>query len=189
MTNNLFITGRIRSGKSTLLKSMVDPIIALTGGYFVQRLFIRGETKGFRLVDITQESYQPDRQMQDLEDFSGLIAVLGEGGKNCCYETFHTMGVSILNQASREKQLILMDELGRIETKVPEFTQAVFQVLDSTIPVLGVIKKETNPFLDRIRARPDVQVIDLDDWGLDRAENGIRQFLKARFPYYLDIGK
>lgn len=179
MSKHIFITGRIRSGKSTLLKTMVDPILHLTGGYFVQRLFIDGESRAFRLVDITHESYLPDRQVQDLADFSDLIGVMGE--KNQFYhDIFRTTGVASLQNACRQKQLVLMDELGRIETKVPVFMQAVFDTLDCGIPVLGVIKKESNPFLDKVRARPDVHIIDMDECSADLARNQVQQFLASK---------
>ncbi|HHV63822.1 MAG TPA: hypothetical protein GXX46_01895 [Peptococcaceae bacterium] len=180
MPNNLLITGKIRSGKSTLLKEMIDPLLTVTGGYYVQRLFIQGESRAFRLVDINRESYLPNLEVQNIESFPGLIAVMGEE-KHCYFEPFRNIGVLALKQAAEQKQLILMDELGRFETKVPEFMQAVFQTLDNNLPVLGVIKKETNPFLDRIRARSDVDVIDIDKVGLSVARKKIELFLSTVF--------
>lgn len=179
MPKNLFITGCKRSGKSTLLKNMIDPIVHLTGGYFVQRLFIQGESRAFRLVDITSESYLPNRHVQDLEGFSDLIAVMSKG-KIFHYDTFKTIGISALKQACEKKQLVLMDELGRIEIMVPDFMQTVFSVLDSEVPVLGVLKKESNPFLDQIRARIDVEVIDMDACGSDCVRDEVQQFLISR---------
>lgn len=176
MPKNLFITGRKRSGKSTLLKTMIDPIIHLTGGYFVQRLFIQGESRAFRLVHITSESYLPNRHVQDFEGFSDLIAVTSKENK-FYYDTFKTIGVSALKQACEEKQLVLMDELGRIEIMVPDFMQTVFNVLDSEVPVLGVLKKESNPFLDQIKARLDVEVLDMDACGSDCVRDKVQQFL------------
>jgi nucleoside-triphosphatase len=55
-----------------------------------------------------------------------------------------------------------MDELGRFELGSPAFLAAVGEALDSSVPVVGVLKAESNPFLDSIRARPDTAVIDLD---------------------------
>jgi nucleoside-triphosphatase len=179
MQKNLFITGRIRSGKSTLLRTMLEPLLHITGGYFVQRLFIDGESRAFRLADITKESYLPDRHVKDLAGINDLIAVMGQ--EKCFnYDTFRTIGVDSLTKACRQKQIVVMDELGRIETRVPEFMQAVFETLDSDIPTLGVIKKESNPFLDQIRARADVDIIDMDNYTADLARNQVQHFLAAR---------
>ncbi|MGI5901072.1 MAG: nucleoside-triphosphatase [Desulfitobacteriia bacterium] len=161
MHKNLFITGPVRTGKSTLLKTMIDPFAFLTGGFFVQRLIIRGKTKAFRLVDIAAESYFPNRQVTSLDDFTDFIMVIDKERKYN-HKVFRINGVRALKRACREKQLILMDELGRIETKVPEFMEAVFKALDSDIPVLGVLKDERNFFLDQIRERSDVRIIRKD---------------------------
>jgi hypothetical protein len=40
MTSNLFLTGRIKCGKSTLIKQEITPYLDDVGGYFVQRLFL-----------------------------------------------------------------------------------------------------------------------------------------------------
>ncbi|MGI6449390.1 MAG: nucleoside-triphosphatase [Desulfitobacteriia bacterium] len=179
MPNNLLITGKIRSGKSTLLKEMIDPFLKVTGGYYVQRLFIQGESRAFRLVDLNRECYLPNLEVQNIESFSDLIAVIGEE-KHLYFDPFRKIGVPALKQAAEKKQLILMDELGRFETKVPEFMQAVFKILDNNLPVLGVIKKETNPFLERIRERSDVYVIDMDEIGLDTARREVERFLNSK---------
>ncbi|MEL1136021.1 nucleoside-triphosphatase [Desulfitobacterium sp. THU1] len=184
MPNNLLITGQIRSGKSTLLKSMIDPLKSMTGGYFVQRLFVQEETRAFRLVDIAQESYLPNRHVEDVKAFSDIIMIKGEGSP-INYEVFRTIGTSSLRSAGEKKQLILMDELGTMETAVPEFKEAVTQALDKDITVLGVLKKKANPFLDQIKARPDVLVLDMDYWGPDRVREEVRKFLAKN--HYLEV--
>jgi nucleoside-triphosphatase THEP1 len=71
-----------------------------------------------------------------------------------------------------------MDELGRFELEAPLFLAAVTQALDSPVPVVGVLKAESNLFLDGIRARPDVKVVTLDDSG---AHAGARVAFEAAF--------
>jgi len=177
MPNNLFITGLIRSGKSTLLKEVVDPVKNLTGGFFVQRLFVNGESKAFRLVDIAAEDYWPNRDVAASACFKDLIMV-AEEKKTVYYDVFKTIGVPALQQAVNAKKLVLMDELGRLELKVPEFTETVWAILDREIPVLGVLKKESNSFLDRIKQRQDVTVFDLDVRDRYQVKENILKFLK-----------
>ena len=142
----------------------------------MQRLIINGETKPFRLVDVSKESYIPNRDVDSIAEYADLMAVIDKDRK-LYYEVFRTVGISSLDNAIKQKKLILMDELGRIETKVPEFINAVYEALDSSIPVLGVIKKESNFFLDKVRAHPDTLVIDTDDYSQDRSKEEILKFL------------
>lgn len=176
MANNIFITGRIRSGKSTLLKEMIDPMKNLIGGFFVQRLFIDNESKAFRMVDISKENYLPNRDVESLEGMADLMAITGEG-KTIFYDVFRTVGVEALRKASESKQLVLMDELGKMEIDILEFTQMVFDVLDKEVPVLGIIKKDDNLFLEKIRRRSDVTVLDLDYIKREIVKAKIRDFI------------
>jgi hypothetical protein len=40
MIRNLFLTGRIKCGKSTLIKQEITPFLDDIGGYYVQRVFL-----------------------------------------------------------------------------------------------------------------------------------------------------
>ncbi len=179
MPNNLLITGRIRSGKSTLLKTMIDSLEPITGGYFAQRLFILDQTRGFRLVDLSQELYLPNRRIEDLQAFSDIFLVKGEES-SVNEKIFRTLGVTSLRSAWGKKQLILMDELGTIEATVPEFMEAVYQTLDRDIPVLGILKKKAHPFLDQIKSRADVQLLDMDQMGCEEVQKEVQRFLVSR---------
>lgn len=176
MPNNLFITGTIRIGKSTLLKEVIDPIKSLTGGFFVQRLLKGNETYGFRLVDIAKENYLPNLQIEDFKDCYDIILLKGKENP-INYGVFKRVGVATLTFTREERKLILMDELGIMETEVPEFTEIVCQTLDKDTPVIGVLKKKSNPFLDKIRARSDVQILDMDVLNRNQIKKQINKFL------------
>ena len=68
-------------------------------------------------------------------------------------------GVALLEQAG--PPLILMDELGFMENEAHVFQQKVLEILDGNIPVLGVIKPQSFPFLDKVRNHPKVKVLDI----------------------------
>ena len=58
----------------------------------------------------------------------------------------------------KEKEIIVMDELGRFELNSPAFQQKVHILLDSKKIVLGVIKSEKNFFLESIKNRKDINL-------------------------------
>lgn len=70
-------------------------------------------------------------------------------------EVFDNCGVKLLNSS---KNIILIDELGRFELDAEEFKDKIFSLLDSDKLLIGVIKAESNIFLDKIKAREDVKV-------------------------------
>ena len=85
-------------------------------------------------------------------------------GKGCqgITKAFETRGVEILKNAlHHQSDLILMDELGFFEKEALKFQQKVFELLDGGTKVLGVIKKRSNPFLESIKKRENVMVIEV----------------------------
>ncbi len=50
--------------------------------------------------------------------------------------------------------LVVMDELGVMESGAEEFCAAVLALLDGDAPVLAVVKDKHPPFLDAVRAHP-----------------------------------
>jgi len=178
LSNNLFITGKIRTGKSTILKEAITPFKSLAGGFFVQRILRGKETYAFRLVDLAKEAYLPNMQIDDLQNHADYI-LLKLSNAPVDGEVFKRVGMFSLTNAWEHKGLILMDELGIMEANIPEFTDAVWQTLDKNIPVIGVIKKKPNPFLDKVRARTDVQIIDLDELGTALVRKKIKEFLRV----------
>ncbi len=165
MTINVFITGQKRTGKSSLLQEIVKNFSASTGGYFVQRLFTGADFKAFRMVDFTKEDYVLEKRLIYLSEETNIFAQVSASGSSMTIYSgvFDTFGTEVLHESLRNnKKIILLDEVGRIELDSEPFMAAVFHVLDSPAFVLGTIKKETNLFLDSIRRRSDVIVLDLD---------------------------
>ncbi|RCW62204.1 MULTISPECIES: nucleoside-triphosphatase [Halanaerobium] len=73
-------------------------------------------------------------------------------------DVFNNLGFELLDQSG---EIVVMDELGRFELKAEKFQKKVFSLLDSEKIVIGVIKNESNPFLDRIRQRDDLKIYEL----------------------------
>ncbi len=169
-------------GKSTLIKKEIEPYLSDVGGYFVQRLFRSGEKVGFKMIELQdKESYTLEKTVDSISQETDLVVYLSESGRwESCIETFEKTGAAILERSYRKgKKLVLMDELGRVEQNAPRFRAMVEMLLDAPIFVLGVLKKEKNPFLDRLRGRDDLLIIDLDSWDYQEAEGKVRQFLSA----------
>lgn len=84
--------------------------------------------------------------------------------KICGYEeAFNTEGVALLNdESTKNADLIIMDELGWMESGAAEFSKAVLETLDyaseKNIAVFGVLRKDCNSdLINSIKMRPDVQ--------------------------------
>jgi nucleoside-triphosphatase len=171
---HLFLTGEIQVGKSTIINKAVQSLGRPVGG--------------FRTV---AGNYAPDG--------SSDIFIISTGDKmNCCNDSnrvahrtgvpgkgfttfpqvFDTVGASLLRRAG-EYPLIIMDELGFMESRALEFQKAVFERLDEDVPVLGVVKPMKTDFLDRIRAHEKVNILSVDVFNREDVLKGILD----RMPY------
>jgi len=185
MITNLFLQGPRGIGKSTLLSSVLAEIRADVGGFFVQRLFCRGEQVGFRLVAVESgEPYLLNREIGpgELEDLDNVIVKKTAVGWQRFPGVFETAGVQLVEGARRgKKRIVLLDELGDIELQAPGFRQAVLTLLDGSQRVVGVLKLSDNPFLRGIRERRDVEVYDLLPATRPQVLAVVRDFVRAAY--------
>jgi len=68
------------------------------------------------------------------------------------------VGVVALRQALREWELVVVDEIGKMELFSPAFRRAVAEALDGANPLLGTIMLAPQPEADRIKAHPQVEL-------------------------------
>jgi nucleoside-triphosphatase len=70
-------------------------------------------------------------------------------------------GVPALEHALRNSDIIVIDEIGKMELFSGRFRETVMKALDSPKKVVGVIHQSKQPFLDAIRARSDVLLLEV----------------------------
>ncbi len=142
---NLFLTGNVGVGKSTAIRSFLQKANFSYGGF---------ETK-----------LEADRVIiRDLTSDKTEVVARREGSNwKVRREGFEGLGKSAIEHALLTKDIVVMDELGRFELGCKGFQKAVFLAISSDTNVLGVLKAESNPFLDRIRGLKEVIVIEVTE--------------------------
>lgn len=145
-----FLTGAVQTGKSTAIRRFFCANSALRRGGFLTVSVPTGT--GFD-VYIVPPVWTPDDLTPD-----ALVGRRG-GAYEKRPEHFDGRGCALL--AEWECDVILMDELGRMELDAHAFRAAVLAAIHSGTPVLGVIKPEHNAFLDEVRAQDGVELFPL----------------------------
>ncbi|MCK4546860.1 MAG: DUF2478 domain-containing protein [Candidatus Eisenbacteria sp.] len=142
----IFLTGPVRIGKSTVIRRVLENLPFSVGGIRTQRVDVDPGRRRFVLIDcITGAEFEFARRCPE--------------GMDVDTEVFEKAGVEAIRRAMDGADLVLLDELGRMELGARKFQRAVFEALDSGKPVLGVIKPESNAFLDAVRSHPGVVVL------------------------------
>jgi nucleoside-triphosphatase len=151
-TTNLLLTGPPGVGKTTAIRRTLGLLPEVTlGGFVTAAIEERGRRTGFSI--------------RDLRGPVGLLASmdLPSGPKVSRYRVnvpdIERVGVPALLSALEEADLVVCDEIGRMELFCPAFCQAILRCLDAVKPVFGTLQARHNAFLDAIRARPDVGIV------------------------------
>lgn len=160
---NIFLTGEIQIGKTTLLNKIIEMINLSIGGFQVDRTIEQGENSSKKEFYITS--------LINGVDTYKIATITSE---NNCFNTtpyadaFNTAADKIILESLKCRDVIVLDELGFLESKAEKFQNAVFEALNSDKLVLGVIKPRPIPFLDKIRNRDDVIVIEVTKENRDK---------------------
>src|SRR6266568_2870785 len=72
------------------------------------------------------------------------------------------VGFNALRSATANADVIVIDEVGKMEVESPNFVQSVKDALDADKPLLLTLhKKSRNPLLQDIRRRDDVRILEV----------------------------
>jgi len=163
MSINILLTGRPGTGKTTVIKKFIRMCPLSAGGFFTGEIRERGVRAGFS-IEAAGTWDREDRDNSEQKNRAVMAHVnsrspyrVGRYGVNI--SAIEEVGVSALRQGMERAKIIIIDEIGRMELHSSLFQKEVINVLDSRLPVLGVIQIKRNPFLDAIRKRDDVTVI------------------------------
>ena len=173
----LFITGMPGVGKSTIVQNVVSLI--RERGYRVGGVSCpeirEGENRvGFDIIDL----------------LSGRRGVLSHvrlssgpyvGKYHVNLSDLSEVGVTALNNAVSESDIVVIDEVGPMELQGKDFQEAVIRAMESQKPVLGIVHWRIKyPLIERIKGRSDVKIYEVTPQNRDETQAKIlEQALKA----------
>jgi len=151
---NILVAGKPRAGKTTLITEVIDNLRDKSiGGFYTQEIRKGGERKGFRIrtLDgkegilahkVTKSKYKVGSYGVNIEDLEGI-------------------GVVSIEVALKERDIVVIDEIGKMELYSKKFEEAVIRTLNSPKRVLATIPEHRNRFLNEIRRRNDVELVEI----------------------------
>ena len=166
--NNLFLTGEEQIGKSTLLNKVLDIFDVSVGGYLTTRTFKDDVTT------FTARSLYDKTSNYDIAKIN-----IVQPCRKIYLQIFKDDLVDILELSRENRDLVVLDELGFMEENVTPFKNEVLNLLSCSTPVFGVLKDAYSPFLNEIKARDDVMIIEVDEDNRDHLDEKIVDVLKG----------
>ncbi|MEF9946438.1 MAG: nucleoside-triphosphatase [Lachnospiraceae bacterium] len=141
MSNMLFLEGLPGLGKSTMLLETAQKYTLLGSGFFSQRLNdSTGKTKAFQLVRYRQG-------MQSVMPYAGNERDIFFKYPKTAYQEVHMEVFDYIREIVgdyRGTDFLLLDEIGGMELKSKIFTSFLYEMLESGIPCIGVLKSKEN---------------------------------------------
>src|SRR3990172_13118008 len=125
--------------------------------------------QGFRIVTLDVES-----AVLAHVEFRGMPRV-GKYGVDLA--ALDSVGVAAIGRAVRERDLVVVDEIGKMELLSESFQRVVEEAVLAGKPILGTIMLAHDPRADRIKALPQVKVVFLDERNRGQVAEDIRAWL------------
>jgi len=151
MKRALLLTGKPGTGKTALIKEALARIEVKRGGFYTEEIRTGGIRQGFRIITL-------DGQEAILAHVS-ISSPYQVSKYGVDIDSFNRVGVSALRQAVKESDLIVIDEIGKMELLSPQFREAVTQAINSGKKVLGTIMLNPHPFADEIKRHPAAETL------------------------------
>jgi nucleoside-triphosphatase len=147
-------------GKTTCLLEVLRRLQRPAGGFVTEELREGRARVGFVLVT--------------LDGQRAVLARVGtSGGPRVGRYTvdvgaLERVGVPALLAARRRRELVVIDEIGKMEMLSPAFRHAVEDILASGVGLLGTILRSPHPWADRLKRRPDVALVEVTPGNRER---------------------
>jgi nucleoside-triphosphatase len=153
----------------------VDSGLHLAGGFSTEEIRALGRRLGFKVQDL----HSGARGTLAHVDFKGGPRV-GKYGVDV--PSFERIGVAALEAARRRAGCIVIDEIGKMELFSQRFREVATDILDSARTVLATLPVHKHPFLNQLRHRADIDLIEVTPSNRDDLPRRLLETLKLARP-------
>ena len=151
MKRVLLLTGKPGTGKTAIIKEAIARAKIKAGGFYTEEIRVGRRRQGFRIIGL-----------------DGREAILAHINISSPYqvskyridvESLNRIGVSAIHQALQECDLVVIDEIGKMELLSPQFREAMLRAINNGKRVLGTIMLDSHPLADEVKHHPEVKVL------------------------------
>ncbi len=165
------LTGKPGTGKTSLIRQVTSGPGGEAGGFYTEEIRSQGIRLGFKLVTL-----DGDETVLAHINFSKRSRV-GKYGVDV--DSLNRVGVPALRRAAGQSELVVVDEIGKMELLSSEFREAVSQIIGSGKMVLGTIMLQPDPRADAIKRQPQVNLVTLSRNNYPQVLADLRAWLRA----------
>ena len=164
------LTGKPGTGKTSLIKQVAADHKDRAGGFYTEEIRSQGSRLGFTLVTLDGQeailAHVDIRSPHQVSKYGVDIAALDR------------VGVAALRRAAGQSELIIIDEIGKMELFADNFRAAVREIINGDKKVLGTIMLTSHPWADEIKRHPQVKLVTVTRDNHQRVLEDISNWLK-----------
>jgi len=165
---NILLVGPPGVGKTTVIMRLATHLEGrAVAGFYTQEIRQAGRRLGFQAATFAGETV-----VMAHVDFRGRHRVGRCGVDVASFEQL------VLPELARKHEIMLIDEIGKMECFSSRFVDAVGCLLDDPTPVIATVAIRGGGFIGQVKARPDSEM-----WQVTRQD---RDELPQRLARYLD---
>ncbi len=153
MGSVFLLTGRPGTGKTTVIRKTLLLLHLKAGGFYTQEIRQDNVRKGFQIITLDGE--------KAVLSHTELKTQARIGKYGVSLDTLNGIAVPAIYRAIETADLVVIDEIGRMELLSTAFREAVIKALGSGKKILASIMLNPHPFADRIKKRPGVKLIQI----------------------------
>jgi len=150
---NLLITGLPGVGKTTLIKKLSEALKGLHPiGFYTEEIREGSERKGFELISLEGK--------RGLLSHKEIKSPFNVGNYKVDVKSFEDFlnSISFFNPSTN---LIIIDEIGKMECLSDQFKKILKEILDSEKWVLATIALKGGELIAEVKAREDVKIFEV----------------------------
>ncbi len=151
MPTAYLLTGMPGSGKTSVIRQSIQGLKDKAGGFYTEEIRVQGIREGFRIVTLTGET-----ALLAHVDTRGPFRVSKYGVD---VEGLDKVGVTALQKASQQSEIVVIDEIGKMELFSDKFKTVVLDIIESRKKVLGTIMLKSDPWADALKQKAQVKLI------------------------------
>jgi nucleoside-triphosphatase len=151
MKQAYLLSGAPGVGKTSIIQQAIATVKGRAGGFYTREIRSQGVRQGFEIITL-----------------DGYKAILAHINIHSPYrvskygidiDSLDKVAVEALRRAVTECDIVVIDEIGKMELFSAAFRQAVWEALQSPKKILGTIMLSPHPWADQIKQHPKVSVL------------------------------
>ncbi len=148
---NIFLTGAPSSGKTTVIKKVIEKLEYPANGFYTEEERVNGKRVGFLMKTLDgKKGYLAHQDIKS--DFR--IRRYGVSIENI--ENIAVPSISPVNN-----NIIILDEIGKMECFSKVFKEAAANALDAPSIVIGTITLGGDVFIREVKNREDIEIYEV----------------------------